>query len=74
MAVWKITFVSEHLDLFFFHWNILVIYLTVVLKLAAKVNLLAYIFKHSDWNGLIIFSRFKNVSVYDKKITENKQI
>jgi len=28
---------------------------------------LAYIFRHSDWNYLIFFSHFKNISVYDQK-------
>jgi len=31
---------------------------------------LAYIPRHSDRNDLIFFSHFKNVSVYDRKITE----
>jgi len=35
---------------------------------------LAYILKHCDWNDLIYFGHFKNVSVYDQKTTEKNSI
>jgi len=51
-----------------FCWNILVICLTIVLKLAVTVFLVC-ISRHSDRNDLIFFSHFKIVSVYDRKKT-----
>ena len=53
----------------FGHWKISVICLTVVLKHAITV-FLAYIFKLSDINDLILFGHFKNVLVYDWKMTK----
>jgi len=55
----------------FCHWNISVICLKVVLKLAVKV-LLTYIFRHSDRNDLSFFGHFENILVYDRKMTETK--
>jgi len=42
-------------------------FVSVVLKLAIAVLIKAYIFRHSDWNDLIFFGHFKNISVYDRK-------
>ena len=49
----------------FGHWNISVICLTFVLKLAIKV-FFTFSFKHSDRNGFTFFGHFKNVSVYEE--------
>ena len=72
--------------MFFFRWNISVIFcwdilvtetyrscLTVVLKLAVQC-LLAYIFINSDRIDLIFIGHFKQNSVYDQKLIEKKQI
>ena len=55
----------------FGHRNISVVCLAVVLKLTVTV-FLAHTFKHSYRNDLHFFARFKNVSVYDLKMTEKK--
>jgi len=48
-------------------------FVSVVLKLATKV-FLPCILKHSDQNDLIFFGHFKNVTVYDRKMTEKNNI
>jgi len=58
---------------FFFRWDISVICLIVVLKSPSQCSW-AYIFRLSDWNYLIFFDHFKNISVYDPKTTEKKQM
>jgi len=50
----------------FFHWDILVVCLTVALKLAVTM-FSAYIFRHSDRNDLIFFGHFKNVRPVTEK-------
>ena len=56
----------------FGHWNVSVICLTVVLKLAITV-LFSWPKMTSDRNDFIFFGHIKNVSVHDRKMTEKKQ-
>ena len=64
---------STGLDIFFveafrsfFCWDISVICLTAVLKLAVTVFISVYL-RHSDRNDIIFFGHFKNISVYNRK-------
>ena len=56
----------------FLHWDISVICLTIISKLAATVFIILYfhrfyIFIDSDRNGIIFFGHFKNISIHDRK-------
>ena len=55
----------------FGHWNVSIICLTVVLKLAITV-LFSWPKMTSDRNDFIFFGHIKNVSVHDRKMTEKK--